>query len=176
MNNLNSIDKLKKLRNQMKYEDEFDYDMQASPRFWVIMDYKWEAVWEDQAEKSMIVIPEYDESYDIDELLELEKEDSELPQGAIDDINEIMCDITALDWVSTWVDEDAYLVPVALREFIVPNTLFLTKQDAKRHLEVNHYHYTSRAHTYAMTAWRSDSMRALWNVLMDEDAMIGKFK
>lgn len=168
------IQKLLELQQQMRWEDEFDYDSQASPRFWMIMDYKWEPVWEDHAEKSMVTIPEYGESYDIDDLLESEREDEELPVGAIDVIDEIVCDITALDWVQRWIDEDAYLVPVALRECIVPNTLFLTKQDAKRHLEVNHY--TSKAHTYAMTAWRSDSMRVLWDVLMDDEVIFSKFE
>lgn len=173
---MSKINDLFELRKQMKWEDEFDYDMQAAPRFWVIMDYKWEAVWEDHAEKSMVYVPEYAESYDISDLLESEKEDGELPQVAIEDMENIVCDITALEWVQEWIDEDAYLVPVALKEFIVPDTLFLTKQDAKRHLEVNHYHYTSKAHTYAMTAWRSKSMRVLWDALMDDDTVIGKFE
>lgn len=31
---------LKNLQKQMKYEDEFNNDIQANPRFWTIMDYK----------------------------------------------------------------------------------------------------------------------------------------
>src|SRR5699024_3890544 len=173
---MSKINDLIELRKQMKWEDEFDYDSQAAPRFWVIMDYRWEAVWEDHAEKSMVYVPEYAESYDISDLLESEKEDGELPQVAIEDMENIVCDITALEWVQEWIDEDAYLVPVALKEFIVPDTLFLTKQDAKRHLEMNKHHYSSKAHTYAMTAWRSNSMRVLWDVLMDDETVFGKFE
>lgn len=158
------------------YEDKHDYDMQASPRFWVIMDYKWESVWEDHAEKSMVTIPEYGESYDIEDLLESEREYEELPAGASEDINEITCDISALGWIHEWIDNNAYLVPVALREYIVPNTLFLTKQDAKRHLKANHYHYSSRAHTYAMIAWRSESFKTMWDMLVDSEVEIGKFE
>lgn len=36
--------------------------------------------------------------------------------------------------------------------------LFLTEEDAKRHLELNHYHYSSRAHVYADHAWRAPEL------------------
>lgn len=50
-----------------------------------------------------------------------------------------------------------------LREerFIVPDTMFLTLDEAKRHIEANHYHYTDRVQAYAMTAWRSPLVERL---------------
>lgn len=41
----------------------------------------------------------------------------------------------------------------------------MNQQEAKRHLKLNHYHYTREAHTYAMTAWRSPVVSRLWEVL-----------
>lgn len=43
--------------------------------------------------------------------------------------------------------------------------MFLTKEEAKQHLKVNHYHYTSKAHTYAMTAWRAPKVERLLKIL-----------
>lgn len=52
---------------------------------------------------------------------------------------------------------------------IYPNTMFITKKDAKQHLESNHYHYSKDAHTYAMTAWRSPSVSQLYDILHNVD-------
>jgi hypothetical protein len=52
---------------------------------------------------------------------------------------------------------------------VYPNTMFITKKDAKEHLEDNYYHYSKDAHTYAMTAWRSPSMTKLYDILHNVD-------
>lgn len=54
-------------------------------------------------------------------------------------------------------------------EYIVPDTMFITKEEAKEHLEKNKHHYSSKAHTYAMTAWRSPSVKKLFEILMNAD-------
>lgn len=170
------IKKLNELRKQMIYEDKHDNDIQAAPRFWVVIDYSQVPTWEGIAEDIVIYIPEYNDSYEIDELIDIELEDGELPQGAIDDIDEINCEYSALDWIQTWIDEDAYLVPVSEMGSIVPDTLFLTKQDAREHIRKNKHHYSDKAHTFAMTAWRSESFRIIWDVLVNSDWKIGKFE
>jgi hypothetical protein len=43
--------------------------------------------------------------------------------------------------------------------------MFLTKQEAKDHIRLNHYHYTDEVHTYAMTAWRAPKVERLLNIL-----------
>lgn len=50
-------------------------------------------------------------------------------------------------------------------EHIVPDTLFLTRDAAERHLYDNYHHYTSWCHTYAMTAIRSPQVAELLRVL-----------
>lgn len=52
---------------------------------------------------------------------------------------------------------------------IKPDTLFITKKEAQKHLEENRHHYNSTAQTYAMTAWRSPEVETLWKVLRTVD-------
>lgn len=49
--------------------------------------------------------------------------------------------------------------------YVYPNTMFLTNRSCKKHIEINHYHYSADAHSYAMTAWRSPEVERLWNIL-----------
>ena len=53
--------------------------------------------------------------------------------------------------------------------FVHENTMFLTKKGAKEHLEINYYHYSKRAHTFAMTAWRSPQVEQLMKILENCD-------
>ena len=62
-------------------------------------------------------------------------------------------------------DEDANLISVSEEHFIQPSTMFLTKAEAKQHIELNHYHYSERAHTYAMSAWRAPKVERLLQIL-----------
>jgi len=61
--------------------------------------------------------------------------------------------------------EHLEIIPVREESFIVPNTMFLTKAECKEHIERNVHHYTSKAHTYAMTAWRAPKVERLLNIL-----------
>lgn len=48
---------------------------------------------------------------------------------------------------------------------VYPDTMFLTNRSCKEHIEANHYHYSSDAHSYAMTAWRSPEVSRLFEIL-----------
>lgn len=155
---------LKELQNELKTQS---HDSQAEPRFWVVGDYK------------MVACPEgYQDRYDVnastrdyygglDELLENIKEEGfdDYPDCAVEEFKEINCEISAHDWLREYYDPDAELVPVREEHFIRSNTMFITKDDAKRHIEANYYHYSDKAHTYAMTAWRSPKVKRLWDIL-----------
>lgn len=52
---------------------------------------------------------------------------------------------------------------------IVPDTMFLTLHEAEEHLKANYYHYTPKAHTYAMHAWRSPEVAQLIKLLHTVD-------
>jgi hypothetical protein len=70
-----------------------------------------------------------------------------------------------LDWVQEYHDSEACLIPVREEHMIHPNTMFLTKAEAKKHIQLNHYHYSPKAHTYAMTAWRAPTIERLLKIL-----------
>lgn len=155
---------LKDLQVELNTQDN---DCQASPRFWTVGDYR------------MVDCPEgYQDSYHInasnqdyygllDDLLDQIKEDEfeDYPDCAADEFEAIDCEVSAIDWIREYYDEDAELIPVKEEHFIRPSTMFLTKAEAKRHIELNYYHYTDRAHTYAMTAWRAPKVERLLKIL-----------
>ncbi len=169
---------LKGLQQQMKWEDENDYDSQASPRFWVIMDYR--------------TVPTH-EDYDYDRTMYFHNDGDHTEFKSVEDLKEFLSNYYLEDdetgeleellndedmsfeylwgFVGDHLNEDGFFneVPVKEEFFIVPNTMFLTKEEAKRHIENNRHHYTSKAHTYAMTAWRAPKVERLLNILMSFD-------
>ncbi len=161
---------LKDLQQQMQWEDKNDYDSQASPRFWTVMDYKNEPCWDEHADKWIIYLPDDCENYSIEEEMIKELIGSFNLGG---DAVEILEEIGFMDdddvWFQKFIDEDAYLVPQREVSFIAPNTMFLTKEEAKSHIDDNRHHYTSKAHTYVMTAWRAPKVERLLNILMSFD-------
>lgn len=147
-------------------------DGNADPVFWVIGDYRWDACWEENAEEYEIFIPGDDStSYKWEEFKkdELEENNHELKKVVLRKLKEIEDADTLLEWVHEHIDDDAYLVPVKKNHIIREDTMFLTKAEAKRHIESNDYHYTSEVHTYAMTAWRSPQVEKLLTLLKTFD-------
>jgi len=43
--------------------------------------------------------------------------------------------------------------------------MFLTEEDAKSHLKLNHYHYSSNAHTYVGHSWRAPELSKFFRSL-----------
>jgi len=159
---------LKELQEELKTQDR---DYQASPRFWTIGDYEMEACPEGCQDTYYVGVPEREYYGDLDEFLDEikedleEPEDQEYPDDSKEEFAEIECEVSALDWIERYCDKDAYLIPVRERHIIHPNTMFITKQEAMEHLKANHYHYSPRAHTYAMTAWRAPKVERLLKML-----------
>lgn len=166
-----TIEFLKALQQELQTQD---HDCQAKPRFWVIMDYKKEACWEENAEEFVIYSPMDCESYeltkeefiDVIEAYEMDetREVDEILQGI-----DFEDDESILEWFKKEIDDEAYLVPQHEVSYIVPNTMFITKKDAKKHIEYNPHRYTPKAHTYAMSALASPSVYKLWKVLENFD-------
>lgn len=173
------IEFLKELQKQMRYEDEHDYDSQASPRFWAIMDYRKvpghpdydngenEYFFNDGDHivfNNFAELKEFLEEYYEDEIKE-DEELQELLSNNEEDFYELW------EYIDTNLNEDGYFNEVFVKEeeLIAPNTMFLTKEEAKSHLELNHYHYSSKAHTYAMTAWRAPKVKKVIDILLNFD-------
>lgn len=46
--------------------------------------------------------------------------------------------------------------------------MFLTEEDAERHLKLNYYHYSHNAHTYVDHAWRAPELKDFFEALFKE--------
>lgn len=162
---------LKELQDIMKYENEHDYDCQASPRFWTVGDYKWMPCWEGHAEKYIIFLPDRGVDYDYEEFKNqlFEEDNLDLDEEILSELRDTNDIDDLLYWVQEHLDSEAYIVPMKKEHIIRPDTMFLTKEEAKSHIKKNHYHYSDKAHTYAMTAWRAPKVEKLLRILSDFD-------
>lgn len=169
---------LKDLQAQMKWEDEHDYDSQASPRFWVLMDYREVPANEDYDSTHMSYFysdGDFTEFKSIEDLKEF-LTDYYLEDDETNELEDLLNnDETGFEelwgFVMGSLNECGFFdeVPVKEESFIVPNTMFLTKEEAKSHIQLNQHHYTSKVHTYAMTALRAPKVERLLNILMSFD-------
>lgn len=161
--NKDDIQFLKELQEELNTQD---VDCQAAPRFWTVGDYKWVETSEDNAERYSVVLPHAAECYPVDSYIESAKEDREHSEEALkklDDCDDDLDDI--LRWIQDHDEEDAYLVPEKEIHVVQPNTMFITKAEAKEHIRLNQHHYSSKAHTYAMTALRAPKVGRLFKIL-----------
>ncbi|MEC2237417.1 hypothetical protein P9G78_22225 [Bacillus subtilis] len=148
---------LKELQQELKNQDS---DGQAAPRFWTVGDYEWVEARAENAERYSVYLPYIAEAYVLDDYLEDLKEDSELSKEALTELKKDDFD-DAIEWIQKYIDEEAELIVHIVR----PDTMFLTKAETKAHIKLNRPHYTSEAHTYAMTAWRAPKVERLLNIL-----------
>ena len=152
------------------------HDHQASPRFWTIGDYKMILVPDGYGDEVMVV----DEDGDRKEIGVLDYAKEIIEEGNYDDRSDFedfkyYVEVEDIHEVMHWIEENTKRISFMdfKKEFFVrENTMFLTKEEAKQHLEANSHHYSSEAHTYAMTAWRAPKVERLLQILetMDWDA------
>ncbi|MFJ7950365.1 hypothetical protein ACIQZG_02435 [Lysinibacillus sp. NPDC096418] len=167
---------LKDLQEELKTQPN---DGNAAPNFWGLMDYKWMPTAEGFHDRTSIYLPKDGESWETSELYddfinrEFEVSDEDLADLHSTDATD---DEMFLGWIQTFYDDGAYIVYEKKESFIVPDAMFITKAEAQKHIEMNHYHYTKdvsiytdEAHTYAMTAWRAPKVEKLLNILMSFD-------
>lgn len=84
--------------------------------------------------------------------------------SGIDELIEALTDAGAIE------EDDNYDIGYYRNEhYRYPDTMFITNKSCKQHIEVNHYHYSEDAHSYAMTAWRSPEVSYLWDILQKVD-------
>ncbi|QHM88835.1 hypothetical protein DXY21_02909 [Bacillus velezensis] len=152
---------LKELQQELKNQDN---DGQAAPRFWTVGDYEWVEAREENAERYSVYLPYIAEAYVLDDYLEDLKEDSELSKEALTELKNDDFD-DPIEWIQKYIDEEAELIPERKVHIVRPDTMFLTKEEAKSHINLNNHHYTSEVHTYAMTAWRAPKVERLLNLL-----------
>ncbi|MBN6206250.1 hypothetical protein JYK21_07285 [Ralstonia pickettii] len=170
---------LKELQSELKTQEN---DGQAAPRYWSIMDYKWEPSSEDHADRVILYDSDACETIEIndyvDEIVDFEGDRHlEFDKQQRDELKDIR-DYEDPSEIYEWIeinDDDSRYYPIYEQEisFIAYNSCFLTKQEAKDHLKANAHHYTGKAHTFAMTAWRAPKMERLIKILetFDWDAV-----
>ena len=114
----------------------------------------------------------YEDYYgDLDGFLEniIENQEEDFVEQEREDFESISCEETAVEWLEKYYGAEATLVPMKEKHITHNNTMFLTKAEAQEHIKVNHYHYSSKAHTYAMTAWRAPKVKKLMEILESFD-------
>lgn len=159
---------LKELQQELKTQE---VDCQAAPRFWSIMDYKWTVTAEGHEDRITLYDSDACETMELDEYVEEILNGERKENFLEDEIEELQYEhefgspSDVYEWIEKYDESRYYPVYEEQVSFIAPNTLFLTKAEAKKHLELNHYHYSSNAHTYAMTAWRAPKMERLIKIL-----------
>lgn len=158
----------------------------ADPRFWVIRDYEYrEATSDDDVEAVRLFADGASTILSLKEAVSLAYKDR-LDLGGEDfardwlEDNRIRFDEDGCMWLGSFhAFENAIKEYAANGMFdcvfltkqweIVPCTMFLTLREAEEHLKANYYHYTSEAHTYGMTAWRSPDVAQLIKLLHTVD-------
>lgn len=145
------------------------HDYQANPRFWVVMDQK-EVVSEygkphifDNDNCSIYTIEEYIEYIRV-EICHCDK-DELYEQFVKLDKTDIY---NVCEFAAKVLQHDTRVVKTELQDHIAPNTFFLTKEAAQKHIKANHHHYRN-PRTYAMTAWRSPEFERFFNLFKQFD-------
>jgi hypothetical protein len=172
------IEFLKELQCEMLTQDTV---CQASPRFWVVMDTvkdywvddnidgvfvyscnEGDAVFEGKFEELVDWIKELDGvsectyNFSIDFIWNDE-------EYSIDDEKDLQ------NFLDEYDDDNYQVGNYRYREQIVENTMFLTLRECKEHIQINKHHYSDKAHSYAMTAWRSPQVARLYKILENTD-------
>ena len=158
---------LKELQNELKTQEN---DCQAAPRFWVIMDHEYQNTERGYHDRVAVYDSDNGESYELEEYVKvLKDEENEFLADEIEDLEEILKHTYSRESsLIEWVEENCNGIAIYYEKevsVIKQNTMFLTKQEAKDHLKANSHHYSNKAHTYAMTAWRAPKVAKLLSVL-----------
>lgn len=158
-------------------EDRQTETVQADPIYYGILDVKEFVTDQDHSDNRVLVCDDGDiepqtaiEEELIDEVLINEMlEDGIL--GTNDDGIYVANTDAFLDFVEENEDdiETVSVAYIAYDEVIKPDAMFLTRKDAKAYLKNNRHHYTGKAKTYAMTAYRSHRYEMLIDVLRTID-------
>lgn len=158
-------------------EDRRTETAQADPIYYGILDVKEFVTDQDHSDNRVLVCDDGDiepQTAIEEELIDENLIDEMLADGILDtdDDGIYVADTDAfLDFVEENEDgiETVSVAYIAYDEVIKPDAMFLTRKDAKAYLKNNRHHYTGKAKTYAMTAYRSHRYEMLIDVLRTID-------
>lgn len=163
--NKEDIDFLKQLQKEMLTQDICG---EASPRFWVVMTIKriyW--VHDDVHGHEIVLIDEGSIGETVEEAISYMKEYFDESDLNIEKWEKCS---TIFDFVDTLEMDGWNVAAVPYRDIdvIAENTLFLTLEECKKHIEHNAGHYKN-PQPYCMTAWRSPQVERLFSILEHTD-------
>ena len=158
-------------------EDRRTETVQADPIYYGILDVKEFVTDQDHSDNRVLVCDDGDiepQTAIEEELIDEDLINEMLEDGILDtnDDGIYVADTDAfLDFVEKNEDdiETVSVAYIAYDEVIKPDAMFLTRKDAKAYLKNNRHHYTGKAKTYAMTAYRSHRYEMLIDVLRTID-------
>lgn len=158
-------------------EDRRTETAQADPIYYGILDVKEFVTDQDHSDNRVLVCDDGDiepQTAIEEELIDENLINEMLEDGILDtdDDGIYVADTDAfLDFVEENEDdiETVSVAYIAYDKVIKPDAMFLTRKDAKAYLKNNRHHYTSKAKTYAMTAYRSHRYEMLIDVLRTID-------
>lgn len=176
ISNKNALQFLTELQRDL-LEDRRTETAQADPIYYGILDVKEFVTDQDHSDNRVLVCNDGDiePQTAIEEELIDENLINEMLEDGILDTNDdgiYVADTDAfLDFVEENEDdiETVSVAYIAYDEVIKPDAMFLTRKDAKAYLKNNRHHYTGKAKTYAMTAYRSHRYEMLIDVLRTID-------
>lgn len=176
ISNNDALQFLTKLQRDL-LEDRRTETAQADPIYYGILDVKEFVTDQDHSDNRILVCDDGDiePQTAIEEELIDENLINEMLEDGILDTNDdgiYVADTDAfLDFVEENEDdiETVSVAYIAYDEVIKPDAMFLTRKDAKAYLKNNRHHYTGKAKTYAMTAYRSHQYEMLIDVLRTID-------
>lgn len=158
-------------------EDRRTETAQADPIYYGILDVKEFVTDQDHSDNRVLVCDDGDiePQTAIEEELIDENLINEMLEDGILDTNDDRIYVADTDAFLDFVEENeddietASVAYIAYDEVIKPDAMFLTRKDAKAYLKNNRHHYTGKAKTYAMTAYRSHRYEMLIDVLRTID-------
>lgn len=173
------IEFLKHLSEEFRTQNDNHKLHQADPMYFGIMTYDWVATAEGCGEEYRVIVDsEYDES--LEDLADNLITDYGVKEGKSEkmarleitnctDTDDLQCVIREYFNVED-IDAEEFTLFEAKREgTLATDVMFLTCEDALKHLEANKHHYSNDAHIYAMTAFRSPSYERLHNIIKETD-------
>lgn len=177
---------LSNLKQELLQQDLEQTDQQANPKYWGIMETKYEQpCWEEDADYFIILVKEYYgdtqtftdpndfknyiDTYFIQDLDTFDWEDDE-KEDILDEWSSLTANTDDLiNFYENYCDGEVSLLPVKDIEVLSKDTgCFLTKKAAQKY--INNFGYNhSNPRTYAMTAYRNFELERLLNIIKSID-------
>lgn len=176
---------LQALGEELAHQNAIGIDCQAFPQYWGIMDYRRVPANEDydnckemyyHSDGDFVEFETYGELKEFIECHEYPYAHEYLKQSEVAELKRLLSgekiEMQELwGFVINYMNDNGFYDSCPMKEesFLRKGSMFITKYDALDHLKNYRYNYSERAHTYAMTAFRSPKYERLLKILANTD-------